>query len=367
MSPINQQCRDLIAAIEASFAAAGLDLPVYWGNRNWHPYLADTVAAAGADGVRRAIAFVTSAYGSYSSCRQYLDDIEAGPARPARRPADRQAASVFQPPRLHRAAGRATRAALATLPAAVGIMLSWFSPRTACRWRWRRRAGHAGGLYPAQLTEAARLVAERLAAAEGAIARGGWCTRAAAARRRCPGSARTSAITWPRWPRAARRARCWYRSASSPTTWRSSYDLDVEAARRRPTARPPVRARGHPRHRTRVRPHDHANSWRERREGPAGQRVRRARQLAGCAGFLPERIAAARAAARAPARPGRGAVARADDALTDTARPGRSRRRGGGPDAGRRRLPGRRAARRSPAPSRAPPMWSLRWTGRRRS
>ena len=77
VSPINQQCRDLLAAIEADFAASGLDLPLYWGNRNWDPYLADTVAEMAAHGVRRAIAFVTSAYSVYSSCRQYLEDIEA--------------------------------------------------------------------------------------------------------------------------------------------------------------------------------------------------------------------------------------------------------------------------------------------------
>jgi ferrochelatase len=74
-SPINQQCRDLKAAIEADFAAHGLDLPVYWGNRNWHPFLADTLRQMKADGVRRAAAFVTSAYSGYSCCGQYLEDI----------------------------------------------------------------------------------------------------------------------------------------------------------------------------------------------------------------------------------------------------------------------------------------------------
>ena len=67
-SPINQQCRDLITALD-------VDVPVYWGNRNWHPFLTDTVRRMKEDGVRKAAAFVTSAYGSYSSCRQYLDDI----------------------------------------------------------------------------------------------------------------------------------------------------------------------------------------------------------------------------------------------------------------------------------------------------
>src|SRR5947207_687108 len=67
VSPINQQCRDLLAAIRADFGAGGLSLPVYWGNRNWQPYLADTVRTMAADGVRRAVAFVTSAYSSYRS------------------------------------------------------------------------------------------------------------------------------------------------------------------------------------------------------------------------------------------------------------------------------------------------------------
>ncbi|WP_435769231.1 ferrochelatase [Nocardioides sp. SYSU DS0651] len=76
-SPINDQNRALIAAIEADFAANGVDLPVYWGNRNWDPYLTDTVARMAADGVRRAVCLATSAYSSWSSCRQYLGNLEA--------------------------------------------------------------------------------------------------------------------------------------------------------------------------------------------------------------------------------------------------------------------------------------------------
>jgi ferrochelatase len=76
VSPINAQCREMLAAIAAAFAAAGIDLPLYWGNRNWDPFLTDTVRQMKADGVRRAIAFATSAYSSYSACRQYLDDID---------------------------------------------------------------------------------------------------------------------------------------------------------------------------------------------------------------------------------------------------------------------------------------------------
>jgi protoporphyrin/coproporphyrin ferrochelatase len=74
-SPINDQNRQLIAAIEGELAQQGLHLPVYWGNRNWHPMLTDTLRKMNADGVRKALAFVTSAYSSYSSCRQYREDI----------------------------------------------------------------------------------------------------------------------------------------------------------------------------------------------------------------------------------------------------------------------------------------------------
>ena len=71
VSPINRETRRLLAALEAS----GPALPLYWGNRNWHPMLTDTVARMAEDGISHALAFVTSAFSSYSSCRQYLDDI----------------------------------------------------------------------------------------------------------------------------------------------------------------------------------------------------------------------------------------------------------------------------------------------------
>ncbi len=86
-SPINQQTRQLIAAIKNDLAEHGPQLPVYWGNRNWHPMLADTLRDMKQNGVARALAFVTSAYSSYSGCRQYREDIiraqnEIGPGAP---------------------------------------------------------------------------------------------------------------------------------------------------------------------------------------------------------------------------------------------------------------------------------------------
>lgn len=76
VSPINAANRALLVALVAELHAHGPQLAVYWGNRNWHPLLADTLAQMAEDGVRRALAFVTSAYGSYPGCRQYLEDIE---------------------------------------------------------------------------------------------------------------------------------------------------------------------------------------------------------------------------------------------------------------------------------------------------
>ena len=74
-SPINDQNRAFLAALREDLAGAGIDLPVYWGNRNWDPYLTDTVAQMAADGITQAACFVTSAYSSYSSCRQYRENL----------------------------------------------------------------------------------------------------------------------------------------------------------------------------------------------------------------------------------------------------------------------------------------------------
>ena len=110
VSPINGQYRALLAALVAELNAQGPQLPVYWGNRNWHPMLADAIGQMAEDGVRRALAFVTSPFGSYPGCRQYLEDIErarqeVGPTAPT----DRQAPAVLQSSRLHRADGRTSR------------------------------------------------------------------------------------------------------------------------------------------------------------------------------------------------------------------------------------------------------------------
>ena len=168
VSPINQQCRDLLTAIAKDFAASGVDLPLYWGNRNWHPYLADTVAQMAADGVGHALAFVTSAYGSFSSCRQYLDDIEAARAQagPAAPRIDK-IRHFFNHPGFIGPFTEAALAAVKSLPqdASPGAHLV-FTAHSVPE-AMAAASGPAGGLYPAQLTEAARLIAGQLAEAEG--------------------------------------------------------------------------------------------------------------------------------------------------------------------------------------------------------
>jgi ferrochelatase len=75
VSPIGAQCRALVAALREELERHAIPLPVYWGNRNWHPLLKDTLRQMADDGVTHALALFTSAYGSYPGCRQYLEDV----------------------------------------------------------------------------------------------------------------------------------------------------------------------------------------------------------------------------------------------------------------------------------------------------
>lgn len=77
VSPINRHCRELIAALRPELDAHGVTLPIYWGNRNWTPLLPDTLRDMGSQGIRRALGFVTSAFSSYSGCRQYRENVQA--------------------------------------------------------------------------------------------------------------------------------------------------------------------------------------------------------------------------------------------------------------------------------------------------
>ncbi|GAB2958918.1 ferrochelatase [Micromonospora polyrhachis] len=160
VSPINQQCRDLIAALEADFAANGLDLPVYWGNRNWHPMLADTVAQMRDDGVRRALAFVTSAYGGYSSCRQYQEDIAAARAAVGPdAPLIDKLRQFWDHPGFVEPHADAVRAALGTLDPARRDSTRLVFTAHSVPVTMAAASGPEGGRYEAQLHEVARLVA----------------------------------------------------------------------------------------------------------------------------------------------------------------------------------------------------------------
>jgi protoporphyrin/coproporphyrin ferrochelatase len=162
VSPINQQCRDLLAAVRADFAASGVSLPLYWGNRNWSPYLADTVRTMAADGVRRALAFATSAYSSYSSCRQYLDDIER--ARAAVGPDAPQIDKIrrfFNHPGFIEPFADHARAALASLPGDVREDAHLVFTAHSIPVAMADASGPSGHRYVVELTEAARLIAER--------------------------------------------------------------------------------------------------------------------------------------------------------------------------------------------------------------
>src|SRR5438874_4013302 len=113
-SPINDHCRALIAALEQS----GIGLPIYWGNRNWHPMLFSTVEKMRDDGVQRALAIATSAFGSYSGCRQYREDIEAARAVVPGAPAIDKIPPFFNHPGFIDAMVERVRQGLESLPGA---------------------------------------------------------------------------------------------------------------------------------------------------------------------------------------------------------------------------------------------------------
>ena len=161
ISPINQQCRQLIAAVEKDFAGRGVALPVYWGNRNWDPYLADTLAEMAAAGVRRALAFVTSAYSSFSSCRQYLDDIwRAREQVGDRAPQVDKLRQYFNHPGFIGSFAAAAADAARSLPGGSDFDLIFTAHSIPVSMA--DASGPAGGAYQAQLADAARLVAARI-------------------------------------------------------------------------------------------------------------------------------------------------------------------------------------------------------------
>ncbi|OLT28068.1 ferrochelatase [Nocardiopsis sp. CNR-923] len=169
VSPINQQCRDLIAAITDDFAAGGVDLPVYWGNRFWAPMLTDTLARMRDEGVRRVLALPTSAYCNWSSRTAYQEDIDrARAALGDDAPEVELIRPFYDHPGFVEPLVEHADAALAALPAdqraGARLLFSAHSIPTAMAEAsgGPGRAFGAEGAYGAQLAEVAGLVAARL-------------------------------------------------------------------------------------------------------------------------------------------------------------------------------------------------------------
>ena len=156
VSPINAQNRALIDALEREMRDHAIDLPVYFGNRNWHPFLKDTIAAMRADGVRDVLLFVTSAYSSYSGCRQYREDVARATAALNETGMRFDKLRVFyNHPGFVEPLARLLREALASLPAerralAEVIFTAHSIPLSMAR----------GSAYERQLRETARLVSD---------------------------------------------------------------------------------------------------------------------------------------------------------------------------------------------------------------
>jgi ferrochelatase len=166
VSPINDQNKALIAAIEKELAAAGIDLPVYWGNRNWAPYVEDTWAQLAEDGIEHVYVFATSAYASFSGCRQYHEDIAraraamTSSARPGG-PTAEKLPHYFDTPGFVQANADALAAAIASLPADVRDTARLVATAHSIPNAMSAVAGPDGGAYEAELLAAAeRVVAE---------------------------------------------------------------------------------------------------------------------------------------------------------------------------------------------------------------
>ncbi len=167
-SPINDQCRAFRSAVHDDLSAHGVDLPVYWGSRNWDPYLADTLAVMAGDGVERVAAFVTSAYSSYSGCRQYREDLfDAAQGLLARRPRIDKLRHYFNHPGFVTANTDATLAALETLSEGerAGARLVFVTHSIPVAMA--DGSGPGGGAYVSQHRSTAGLVADGVRAATG--------------------------------------------------------------------------------------------------------------------------------------------------------------------------------------------------------
>lgn len=165
VSPINDQNRALISALREELASHGPSLPVYWGNRNWHPLLADTLRQMKHDGVRRTLAFMTSAYSSYSGCRQYREDIQRAQAEVGEgAPEVHKLRVFFNHPGFIEPMVEHVREALEQIPAARQATTQLVYTAHSLPLAMAN-----GSAYVEQLSEACRLVQERLGGIAGRL------------------------------------------------------------------------------------------------------------------------------------------------------------------------------------------------------
>ncbi len=156
VSPINGQVRDLIAAVQPELAASDIDLPVYWGNRNWHPFLEDALREMERNGVQRALAFFLSAYSSYSGCRQYRENIASARAAVGERaPRIEKLRAFYNHPDFIAANADCLTRALTEIPAPQRI-----ASHVAFTAHSIPQSMAGGCDYEQQLTETCRLVAD---------------------------------------------------------------------------------------------------------------------------------------------------------------------------------------------------------------
>ncbi|MBN9643470.1 ferrochelatase [Corynebacterium mendelii] len=171
-SPLNDLNREIIANIEAELARRGHDLPVYFGNRNWHPLAGDTACAMARDGVRNAVVFATSAWAGYSGCRQYDEDIELMAHQLAEEGLGpvtfTKLRQFFDHPKFIAATAGAVREAYAKLPADKrdGARLMFTAHSIPLSMDAAAGVDKEGSLYSRQIHEAARLVAKACGVAD---------------------------------------------------------------------------------------------------------------------------------------------------------------------------------------------------------
>ncbi|HET9501193.1 MAG TPA: ferrochelatase [Marmoricola sp.] len=161
-SPINAQNRELLNAIVEDFAGNGVDIPVYWGNRNWDPYLADTIAKMTADGVTRAACLFTSAYSSYSGCRQYRENLADAVAQVPGAPRLDRLRAYFNHPGFLEPFVDATLTALAALPSEARHDAHLVFVTHSVPIRMNETSGPLGDAYVHQHRSAVEEVVERV-------------------------------------------------------------------------------------------------------------------------------------------------------------------------------------------------------------